>query len=233
MGNRAIITTQEQWENNGYGIYLHWNGGYDSINAFTTYARYKGIRDDSSYMLARLSQIIGNWFGGTLSVGITNVNNKWEYADDNGVYIIGDNCKIVDRKLYDGDEQDSYDLFEMVESINEAQPTQEQIKPSILRAMYMMDLYPITYDEKLEMINKGTEIYLRDYDGSFERFEILGYGDESCGCNGVVNGQNVVGIPYFNFRKYDREYRKSIPDKDIDLNNINNYLTENKEFYFA
>lgn len=26
MGNRAVITTEENFENNGIGIYLHWNG---------------------------------------------------------------------------------------------------------------------------------------------------------------------------------------------------------------
>ena len=30
MGNRAVITTEEK----KIGIYLHWNGGYDSVNGY-------------------------------------------------------------------------------------------------------------------------------------------------------------------------------------------------------
>ena len=26
MGNRAVITTRENFDNNGVGVYLHWNG---------------------------------------------------------------------------------------------------------------------------------------------------------------------------------------------------------------
>ena len=37
MGNRAVITTEKNFENNGVGVYLHWNGGYDSVSAFLKY----------------------------------------------------------------------------------------------------------------------------------------------------------------------------------------------------
>lgn len=30
MGNRAVITTKENWAHGGVGVYLHWNGGRDS-----------------------------------------------------------------------------------------------------------------------------------------------------------------------------------------------------------
>ena len=33
MGNRAII----KGKNQALGVYVHWNGGYDSVNAFCTY----------------------------------------------------------------------------------------------------------------------------------------------------------------------------------------------------
>ena len=44
MGNRAVITTKENFENNGIGIYLHWNGGRDSVEGFLEYCRRKGYR---------------------------------------------------------------------------------------------------------------------------------------------------------------------------------------------
>ena len=39
MGNRAIITTKKDFDNNGIGVYLHWNGGRDSVQAFLTYCK--------------------------------------------------------------------------------------------------------------------------------------------------------------------------------------------------
>lgn len=43
MGNREIITTENGWRNkkNNLGIYLHWNGGRDSIEGFLTYCKLK------------------------------------------------------------------------------------------------------------------------------------------------------------------------------------------------
>jgi hypothetical protein len=76
MGNRAVITTKENFENNGIGIYLHWNGGYDSVSAFLKYCELKGYRtpDKDCYGWARLCQVIGNFFGGSTSIGIDVVN---------------------------------------------------------------------------------------------------------------------------------------------------------------
>lgn len=130
MGNRAVITTKDNFENNGIGIYLHWNGGRDSVEAFLKYAELKGVRgveDDSSYFWARLCQLIGNFFGGTTSLGIEQVNkldcDNW----DNGVYLIDNNFKIVGRRYFEGEEQTSYDVDDMVDSINKCQPEKEQI----------------------------------------------------------------------------------------------------------
>jgi hypothetical protein len=39
MGNRAIITNKDK----KICIYLHWNGGRDSIEAFLTFCRMKGL----------------------------------------------------------------------------------------------------------------------------------------------------------------------------------------------
>ena len=128
MGNRAVITSKENFENNGIGIYLHWNGGRDSVEAFLKYCELKGYREPTSdcYGWARLTQVIGNFFGGSTSLGVDVVNrldcDNW----DNGVYII-DGWKIVDRKYFEGEEQDTYDLMEMLLSIDERQPEEEQL----------------------------------------------------------------------------------------------------------
>ena len=131
MGNRAVITASKSRDvakSNDIGIYLHWNGGRDSIEAFLKYCELKRYRSPSydNYGWARLCQVIGNFFGGGNSIGIDNCChldcNNW----DNGVYII-EGWKIVGRQYYDGAERNTYDLYEMLLKIDKAQPTMEQL----------------------------------------------------------------------------------------------------------
>lgn len=128
MGNRAVITTRENFKNNGVGVYVHWNGGRDSVEAFLKYCEMKGYRSPSydNYGWARLCQVIGNFFGGELSVGIDVVNHLDCDNYDNGVYII-DGWEIVDREYFKGTEQDRYDLEEMLHDIDCSMPEKERI----------------------------------------------------------------------------------------------------------
>ena len=122
MGNRAVITANNNL--NETGIYLHWNGGRASIEAFLAYCNLKGYRcpEDDCYGWAYLVATIANTFGDGLSVGI----DSCKYLDtdnyDNGVYVIK-NWLIVERIYADSDyEQDGYDLLEFVKEINSRQP---------------------------------------------------------------------------------------------------------------
>ena len=128
MGNRAVITTKENMDNNGIGIYLHWNGGRDSVRAFLKYCELKGYRGPSedNYGWARLCQVIGNFFGGTGSLGIDTVNHLDCNNFDNGVYLI-EGWEIVGRMYFDGEEQDYYELIKMLRSINDCMPESERI----------------------------------------------------------------------------------------------------------
>lgn len=131
MGNRAIITTKNQYENDGYGLYLHWNGGRDSVEAFLAYCRLKGYRDpigDEDYALARLCQVIGNFFGGTTSLGICPA--RCGAGDDNGVYIIGKDWQVVGRKEVGEHfiEQNEYPLGMMLHDIDRSMPEGEQLQ---------------------------------------------------------------------------------------------------------
>lgn len=132
MGNRAVITTEKNFYNNGVGIYLHWNGGRDSVEAFLKYCELKGYREPSrdNYGWARLCQVISNFFGGETSIGIDTVNHLDCHNGDNGVYII-EGWKIVDRKYFDGGEQRNYNLMDMLYDIDAAQPETERIKDTI------------------------------------------------------------------------------------------------------
>ena len=124
MGNRAVITTR----NKKLGVYLHWNGGRDSIEAFIKYCALKGYRcpEKDNYGWARLCQVIGNFFGGNCSVGIDLYEKLDTDNGDNGVYII-ENWEIVDREFAPYHEQQTYSLLEMLEEINTKMPKDEQI----------------------------------------------------------------------------------------------------------
>lgn len=124
MGNRAVITTKDK----KIGVYLHWNGGRDSVEAFLKYCELKGYRTPESdcYGWARLCQVIGNFFGGSTSIGIDEYSRLDKDNGDNGVYVI-ENWKIVDRLFINWPEQNGYDLVEMLKQINQAQPKDEQL----------------------------------------------------------------------------------------------------------
>lgn len=138
MGNRAVITTKEGDKNNKIGVYLHWNGGRDSVRAFLKYCEMRGFRypESDNYGWARLVQVIANFMGGEgLSVGVDRVYNLDCNNFDNGTYLI-EKWEIVDREYYEGLEQDEYDLQEMLIAIDEAQPKSQQLgKEEIIKKL--------------------------------------------------------------------------------------------------
>lgn len=201
MGNRAIITTRKNFNNNGIGVYLHWNGGRDYVEAFLYYCKLKGYRppEKDCYGWARLCQVIGNFFGGTTSIGIDNFPQDTGKYQDNGTYII-ENWEIIDRKYFNYAEQNNYDLHEMLLAIDEAQPAKEQIK-EIINA-----------NEKLTTkLNLNDTVLLMNFDGTYKKFNVIGFGKDE-----FVNGQNVKNVPYVN--KYCDAYTPY-------SQNINNYIT--------
>jgi len=135
MGNRAVITTAcaDASKSKDIGVYLHWNGGRDSVEAFLAYCKLKEHRppDQDSYGWARFCQVVGNYFGGTTSIGV-DVCSRLDCDNwDNGVYIISD-WEIVGRQYNKGYEQRNYDLREMLIEINNGQPKEEQLEQSVI-----------------------------------------------------------------------------------------------------
>ena len=130
MGNRVVITTRKR----DLGLYLRWNGGRDSVEAFLRYCELRGFRcpEQDDYGWARLCQVVANFMGGNgLSVGIqpyTTDEQMVGYGDDNGVYII-EGWKIVDRVYPWGDfeEQDGYPLDGMLHEIDASQPEDQRL----------------------------------------------------------------------------------------------------------
>lgn len=119
MGNRAVITTKENFDNNGIGIYVHWNGGRDSIEAFLKYCKLAGYRppDKDCYGWAYLTRVITNFFNDGLSCGIDTVKNLDCDNCDNGTYFIED-WEIVGRKFSYGDvEVNTEELISFIEEL--------------------------------------------------------------------------------------------------------------------
>lgn len=138
MGNRAVIT----WGNrHNYqtkvGIYLHWNGGRDSVEAFLKFCDLMGYRcPPDSYGIARLTQVITNFFGsGGLSCGVDICANLDCDNWDNGVYLC-DGWKITDRLFFKGEEQTGHDMANMLAQIADSMPmTEEEKRELTLRYM--------------------------------------------------------------------------------------------------
>lgn len=117
MGNRAVITTQDM----EYGIYVHWNGGYDSVNAFLTWCKNKGFpspeKDLDSWI--RLKIVLDNFFESnhTAQLGFFRELDYDNY--DNGTYIIRE-WEIVDRKYKRKPEQQQHSLGKLLELLDKA-----------------------------------------------------------------------------------------------------------------
>lgn len=127
MGNRAVITTEDKQ----IGIYVHWNGGRESVETFLAYCDMKNYRppETDCYGWARMCQVIGNFFGGSTSIGIDRYNQLDRDNYDNGVYIIN-KWKIVGREFQhykDEEIKSATDLEDNLNYLNEKQPKEEQL----------------------------------------------------------------------------------------------------------
>lgn len=116
MGNRAVIAFGK--DENSTGIYLHWNGGPESVKAFLKAAKDLGARDplEDNYGIARIAQIIGNFFGGTTSIGVGPLKELDTDNYDNGTYYVGPDFSIEERA--DKDEPMNEELYNKLIEIN-------------------------------------------------------------------------------------------------------------------
>ena len=199
MGNRAVITTKDK----KIGIYLHWNGGRDSVEAFLEYCRLQNFRcpEVDNYGWARFCQIVSNFFGGTSSIGVGRYDELYRDNGDNGVYII-ENWHIVGREFFNGFEQNEYKLPEMLKAIDECQPSHMQLGEDFLKAEIV----------KTAELKIGDVVFIEDFEG-YKKFTVVGFGK-----NEKVNGLNVEGLPFVNQYGENNDYSK----------NINNYIQENE-----
>lgn len=195
MGNRAVLKAKG---NNNKAVYLHWNGGRDSIEAFLKYCELRGFSGfEDEYGMARFCQVVGNFFGADgLSLGIVD---SVESHGDNGVYVI-EGWKIVDREDFSGAEQQEHSLHEMLIGIDRAQPTKHQLG----KYLEAEEVHTIA-------LKTGDQVYLMNSDGQIDEYSVMGFGEDK-----FVNGTRVLGMPYVN--KYANE-------QGVFSENINNYIT--------
>ena len=96
MGNRAVVAIQ----GNDVGVYLHWNGGAESVLAFLEVCKRRGYRtpaSDDFYSLARFIGVCHEFFDGGLSLGVGPLSQCDTDNGDNGLYILGPGWEIATR----------------------------------------------------------------------------------------------------------------------------------------
>lgn len=182
MGNRAVITTSENWKNDGVGVYLHWNGGITSIECFLEYCKLKGYRppEQDCYGWARLCQVLGNFFGGNASVGIDTLWKLDCDNGDNGTYII-ENWEVVDR-IYECRYRDDYDPTEFLISIDHNMPDGEQLGEEFIRADVVAR----------EDIKLGDVVFDTTFDGLVYKANVVGFEKKLVSTNPVTDAMCPV-----------------------------------------
>jgi hypothetical protein len=97
---------------------------------------------------------------------------------DNGVYIIK-GWDIVDRKFFDGEEQDKHNLNEMLKEIDESQPEGDRLGE-------ILESIEIPTSE----VEIGDIVYTKNFFKKFEKHVVIGFRD-TIGSNGIN-----VKVPY-------------------------------------
>ena len=193
MSNSGIVQFKN---NNEYGVYLHWNGGRDSIEAFLKYCKLKGYSNND---ICRFIQVVSNYFGGGNTIYLEPIN---KVNADNGIYIV-DNWEIIGRKKYDYNEQNEYDINNMLLEIDRAQPKELQLGEKFLYS-------EIVQTSSLKIGDKV--FWYNNIELTYEELTVIGIGADE-----YQNGHKVFNIPYVNkYNKCGRGY----------IDNINNYLLD-------
>lgn len=218
MGNRAVITTL----GNEKGIYIHWNGGRDSVEPILWYC--KNLMPKTNFTHSDLERIAFVMELVGLNPEMDDVNKLDCDNYDNGVYVVK-NYKIVGRLFMRYDEQKTYNFTEFVMWINEHMPRKwQKSEEEILKTMclelpdYCNADGKTDFDLFMESQNVGDEVY---YEGTFHK--IIGRNDS----DNYVNGSVRKGQLFFNYTaSYEKDSQFKIADENIEklMSNPNSYF---------
>lgn len=158
MGNRAIITTRER----KIGLYLHWNDDRDTVEPLLRYCELQGYRPPSSdsYGWARICQVVGNFFGGALSVGIgPYTDDAGMDPGDNGIYVI-EGWRIAERLTTEYGEDWKPVGVRSVEPCEEQRSFDESMPEGL----------------RLGELEVGDELWLREHENGWRAYPVVGFG---------------------------------------------------------
>lgn len=113
MGNRATVIFWDGKENVSPAVYLHWNGGPESVYGFLEELDRRHIRADQNYEAARFIQLVGEFFdhdkGCGLSLGVSNgptaitpeaLSEVQTDHGDNGFYIVNRRAQPMEVRRF-------------------------------------------------------------------------------------------------------------------------------------
>lgn len=114
MGNRATVIFTDGNSEFSPAVYLHWNGGPESVYAFLHELERRQVRADQDYECARFIQIVGDFFDSgdavtSLSLGVANgpTSNMLSALakvrtdkSDNGIYLVNRTVKPMQVRRY-------------------------------------------------------------------------------------------------------------------------------------
>lgn len=138
MSNSAVITTTKDFINDGIGLYIHWNGGRDSVEPFLKYCELKKYPSPEQHKdgWKGLIHVLTHFFEGA-DMDVDILSNLCCDCLDNGVYII-DDWQIVGR-AYHPSEQTGYKFIDMLMTIDSCMPEKERITKLILELEASME----------------------------------------------------------------------------------------------
>lgn len=187
MGDRAIITTKERKT----GVYLHWNGGRDTVEPLLRYCELQGYRPPSEdgYGFARMCQVMGNFLGGIFSLGFEAYTTDAEMdPGDNGIYVI-EGWHIAERlKTEYGPDCEPIGMREVEPWEEQGVYGFDEAMPEHLRLGDLLD----SVEMPTSSLEIGDEVWMHIFDGSWEAAPVAGFGvptspraRERCGARNV------------------------------------------------
>lgn len=221
MGNRAVILEKGKEE----GIYLHWNGGRDSIEPMLFYCKnFLKIRNSDYYKPSAIEKLA---FLSTCTGFQPYFYKKCTLGDvgDNGTYIINSNFEIVDRLYFDGKEQQIYNFVDFLIYLDENMPkSMQKGKEYIFKYLASKEPSTLDYKKLMQSLNVGDVVFYRD---AF--LEIIGKNNEEK--EKWVNGIEISKSAFFNYTSnYENESPFKI--KILDQKAIE-HLKNNPNSYFG